>query len=84
MRNPAPKSNPRPGTKISKPVFGCELFVAQEKDVTIQVGGNWKLFTAVHRFHGPLVVDYHSTKPKESVASGLKNQRSGFDSHPSD
>ena len=23
------KSNPSPGTKISKPVFGCELFVAQ-------------------------------------------------------
>jgi hypothetical protein len=22
-------SNPRPGTMISKPVFGCELFVAQ-------------------------------------------------------
>jgi hypothetical protein len=28
-RKPAPKSNPRPGTRISKPVFGCELFVAQ-------------------------------------------------------
>jgi hypothetical protein len=22
-------SNPRPGTRISKPVFGCELFVAR-------------------------------------------------------
>jgi hypothetical protein len=27
-RNSAPRSNPRPGTKISKPVFGYELFVA--------------------------------------------------------
>ena len=27
-RNTAHRAIPRPGTKISKPVFGCELFVA--------------------------------------------------------
>jgi hypothetical protein len=27
--DPAPKSNPSPGTMISLPVFGYELFVAQ-------------------------------------------------------
>jgi hypothetical protein len=47
-RNSAPKSNPRPGTRISKPVFGCELFVVHKKDVTICVRGNRKLFTAIH------------------------------------
>ncbi|HTY88941.1 MAG TPA: hypothetical protein VMB80_15870 [Candidatus Acidoferrum sp.] len=39
-RNSAPKSNPRPGTGISTPVFGCELFVAREKHVTTSVGSN--------------------------------------------
>jgi hypothetical protein len=52
-RNPAPKSNPRPGTEISKPVFGCELFVAHTKDGTMGVRGNRKLFTAIHKFEGP-------------------------------
>jgi hypothetical protein len=47
-RNTAPRSNPRPGTEISKPVFGCELFVAHQKDATDSVGRNRKLFTAIH------------------------------------
>jgi hypothetical protein len=42
------ESNPSPGTKISTPVFGCELFVAQSKHVTIHGGCNRKLFTAIH------------------------------------
>ena len=42
------ESNPSPGSKISTPVFGCELFVAQLKDLTIHSGGNRKLFTAIH------------------------------------
>ena len=43
-------STPSPGSKISMPVFGCELFVAQSKNDTIHAGGNRKLFTAIHRF----------------------------------
>jgi len=41
-------SNPSPGSKISPPVFGYELFVAQSKHVTIHGGCNRKLFTAIH------------------------------------
>ena len=44
-RKPAPKSNPRPGTRISKPVFGCELFVAQTQDAEARRFGKSKLFT---------------------------------------
>ena len=43
------ESNPSPGSRISTPVFGCELFVAQLKDLTIHSGGNRKLFTAFHQ-----------------------------------
>lgn len=43
------ESNPSPGSKISTPEFGCELFVAQEKDATNSAGNNWKLFTTIHR-----------------------------------
>jgi hypothetical protein len=39
------ESNPSPGSRISLPVFGYELFVAQLKDVTIHGGSNRKLFT---------------------------------------
>jgi hypothetical protein len=38
-------SNPRPGTMISTPVFGYELFVAQINDDTIHDGDNRKLST---------------------------------------
>ncbi len=47
------ESNPRPGSKISTPVFGCELFVAPAKDITTSRGDNPKLFTAIHNFVGP-------------------------------
>ena len=43
------ESNPSPGTKISTPEFGCELFVAQGNDGTFCGGGNGTLFTAVHQ-----------------------------------
>jgi hypothetical protein len=33
-------SNPGPGTKISKPVFGCELFAAHFQIDTVQAAGN--------------------------------------------
>jgi hypothetical protein len=51
-RNTAPKSNPGPGTRISKPVLGCELFVAQGKDCMDSGSGNKKLFTVIHRGNG--------------------------------
>ena len=62
MRNERPKeiglsasgfcsrSNPSPGTKISTPEFGYELFVARRKHDKIYSGGNAKLFTAIHHF----------------------------------
>ena len=37
--------HPRPGSMISTPVFGNELFVAHLKGVTIGKTGNGKLFT---------------------------------------
>jgi hypothetical protein len=42
------RSNPSPGSKISTPEFGCELFVAHPKDATFYDGSNRKLFTAIH------------------------------------
>jgi len=40
------KSNPSPGTMISTPVFGSELFVARIDFFARKgVKGNWKLFT---------------------------------------
>jgi hypothetical protein len=42
-------SNPSPGTLISTPEFGCELFVAHRKHRTAFYGGNRKLFTAIHK-----------------------------------
>jgi len=46
-------SNPRPGTRISKPVFGCELFVAQSNLITPHPKFQRELFTSqtgVRRF----------------------------------
>jgi hypothetical protein len=42
------RSNPSPGTRISTPVFGCELFVAHLQNDTKAHSGNRKLFTAAH------------------------------------
>jgi len=43
------RSNPSPGSKISTPEFGYELFVAQSKGGTSHSDGNRKLFTVIHQ-----------------------------------
>jgi hypothetical protein len=49
----AHESNPSPGSMISMPVFGYELFVAQSNHDTILRGCNRKLFTSIHKFYPP-------------------------------
>ena len=46
----APRSNPSPGTMISTPVFGCELFVAQSHRRPIVPGMQRKVIhQVIHR-----------------------------------
>jgi hypothetical protein len=57
------RSNPSPGTKISTPEFGCELFVAHPKDATFHDDSNRKLFTAIHNFGRTLLIIYFPPQP---------------------
>ena len=57
------RSNPSPGTKISTPEFGCELFVAHPKDATFFDDSNRKLFTAIHNFGRTQWIIYFPPKP---------------------
>ena len=73
------ESNPSPGTMISTPVFGYELFVAHQKHDSFCRSDNWKLFTAVHQFRWA-EVDRLSSTIRRAYRPWRKPWRSGFDS----
>jgi hypothetical protein len=71
------RSNPSPGTKISTPEFGCELFVAQGNDGTFCGGGNGKLFTAVHQFRWAVRCGFSHHQETERGCSSTATEQPG-------
>ena len=71
------RSNPSPGTMISTPVFGSELFVAHDVSRTKAFKRQRQVIQSYSQiFDGPLVVDYHSKmKPSADVAQQRQSSR---------